>query len=378
MNKREYQQCTRCVMDTTDPQIEFDEKGQCNHCNNFFSVKQKYVFDHTKGEKDFEILLNRIKQDGKGKEYDCVAGISGGIDSSYVAYICKQNGLRVLGVHMDNGWNSEEANLNIKNITRKLDIDYESYVLDWEEFKDLQLSFLKAAVPEAETPTDVAIAGALHKVAAKYGIKYIISGGNMVTEGILPKTWHYNAKDLKYMNAIHDKFGKVKLRNFPTFTYMEEIFHKLVKGTRMLYILGFYVPYNKDEAMALLKEKLDWKYYGGKHYESRYTGFIQSYYLFEKFGIDYRRATLSSQICTGQVTREEALEILKAKPYNQERVDADKQYISKKLGISLPEFEELLRIPGKYYFEYPNSEKFLNFIYTMYRRIYKKEKLASV
>jgi hypothetical protein len=279
---------------------------------------------------------------------------------------------------MDNGWNSEEANLNIKNITRKLDIDYESYVLDWEEFKDLQLSFLKAAVPEAETPTDVAIAGALHKVAAKYGIKYIISGGNMVTEGILPKTWHYNAKDLKYMNAIHDKFGKVKLRNFPTFTYMEEIFHKLVKGTKMLYILGFYVPYNKDEAMALLKEKLDWKYYGGKHYESRYTGFIQSYYLFEKFGIDYRRAMLSSQICTGQVTREEALEILKTKPYNQERVDADKQYISKKLGISLPEFEELLRIPGKYYFEYPNSEKFLNFIYTMYRRIYKKEKLASV
>lgn len=146
----------------------------------------------------------------------------------------------------------------------------------------------------------------------------------------------------------------------------------------MLYILGFYVPYNKDEAMALLKEKLDWKYYGGKHYESRYTGFIQSYYLFEKFGIDYRRAMLSSQICTGQVTREEALEILKTKPYNQERVDADKQYISKKLGISLPEFEELLRIPGKYYFEYPNSEKFLNFIYTMYRRIYKKEKLASV
>lgn len=378
MHKREYQQCTRCIMDTTDPEIVFDENGYCNHCTDFFTVKQKYVFREEKGPEELKLLFDKIKKDGKGREYDCVAGISGGADSSYMAYICQQNGLRVLGVHMDNGWNSEEANLNIKNITRKLNIDYESYVLDWEEFKDLQLSFLKAAVPEAETPTDIAIAGALHKVAAKYGVRYIVSGGNMITEGILPKTWHYNAKDLKYMNAIHNNFGKVKLKNFPTFTFLQEIYYKYIKRIKIVYILGIYVAYNKDKAMDLLKEKLDWKYYGGKHYESRYTSFIQSYYLYEKFGIDYRMVTLSSQICNGQVTREEALEVLKQKPYDQERVNMDKQYISKKLGITLEEFEEILKIPGKYYFEYPNNEKLLDFIYTTYRRIYKKEKLASV
>lgn len=377
MNKRKYQQCTRCVMDTTDPQIVFDEKGQCNHCTTFFSVKQKYLYEPGKSDRQMEEIIAQIKRDGKGKEYDCITGISGGTDSSYTAWVCSQHGLRVLGVHMDNGWNSEEANLNIKNITRKLGIDYESYVLDWEEFKDLQLSFLKAAVPEAETPTDVAIAGALHKVAAKYGVKYIISGGNMTTEGILPKCWHYNSKDLKYLTSIHKRFGKVKLKNFPSFSFLKEMYYKFFRGIKMVYLLS-YVKYVKADAMEMLKEKLDWKYYGGKHYESKYTGFIQSYYLFEKFGIDYRRATFSSQLCNGEITREWALEELKKKPYNEEQVAHEKKYIAKKLGITPEEFEDVLKIPGKYYFEYPNSEKLLDFVYSTYRKLYRKEKLASV
>lgn len=376
MESRKYQQCTRCVMDTTDPLINFDEKGQCNHCTNFFDVKKKYLYQSEKSDTQLAQVIAKMKKDGKGKEYDCVVGISGGIDSSYVAYICRQNGLRVLGVHMDNGWNAEEANLNIKNITRKLGIEYESYVLDWEEFKDLQLSFLRASVPEAETPTDVGIAGALHKIAGKYGIKYIISGGNMVTEGILPKCWHYNAKDLKYLNAVHDKFGKVKLKNFPTFSFVKEMYYKLVKGIKMVYILSD-VNYVKEEAMELLKNKLDWKYYGGKHYESKYTSFIQAYYLYEKFGIDYRQATFSSQICNGEITREFALNELKVLPYTPEKIEDDKKYIAKKLGISTEEFEIILKNPPKYYFDYPNNEKMLDFIYNTYRKIYKKEKLAS-
>jgi N-acetyl sugar amidotransferase len=219
MNKREYQQCIRCVMDTTDPQIVFDEKGQCNHCAEFLGVRKKHIYTGKQGEEELERIVEQMKKDGKGREYDCLLGISGGVDSSYAAYLCREMGLRVLCVHMDNGWNSEEANLNIKNITRKLNFDYESYVLDWEEFKDLQLSFLKAAVPEAETPTDMAIVGTWHKLAVQYNIKYIISGGNMVNEGILPKCWHYNGRDVKYLNAIHDRFGKVKLKNYPTFSW---------------------------------------------------------------------------------------------------------------------------------------------------------------
>jgi N-acetyl sugar amidotransferase len=376
MNTREYQQCTRCVMDTTDPQIKFDDTGQCNHCTEFITVRKKYIYLGEKGEEQLARVIGKMKKDGKGREYDCLLGVSGGVDSSYAAYICRENGLRALCVHMDNGWNSEEANLNIKNITRKLDLDYESYVLDWEEFKDLQLSFLKASVPEAETPTDMGIVGTWHKVAAKYGIKYIISGGNMVNEGILPRCWHYNGRDTTYLNAIHDKFGKVKLKNFPTYSFLQEMYYKLFRGINIVYLLQ-YVPYVKNDAMALLKDKLDWKYYGGKHYESRYTRFIQSYYLYEKFGIDYRRATLSSQICVGEISRDKALEELKERPYDPQKIEEDKKYIAKKLGIPIDEFETILKAPGKFYFEYPNSEKFLDFIYTAYRKIYKKEKTAN-
>ena len=376
MNNRLYQQCTRCVMDTTDPDISFNDLGQCNHCIEFINKRAGYNYQGIESDQELERLIAQIKNAGRGKEYDCIVGLSGGIDSSYAAHICRQKGLRVLAVHMDNGWNSEEAVLNIKNIAQKLHVDYESYVLDWEEFKDLQLAFLKASVPEADTPTDIAILASVHKVAAQYGVKYIISGGNFATEGILPKCWHYNAKDLTYFNHIQKKFGNVSLKKFPTFGFRKEMYYKLVRGIKMIYILN-YVPFVKEEAMDLLKKELDWKYYGGKHYESKYTGFIQSYYLFEKFGIDYRRATLSSQICTGEVSREEALKQLKNKPYNDEKVIEEKQYIAKKLGISIDEFEKIIQLPSKLYRDYPNDEKKLSFIYDTYRKLFKKEKLGS-
>jgi N-acetyl sugar amidotransferase len=363
-------------MDTTDPDITFSEKGECNHCIEFIEKRSLYKYRGETSDREFENWISAMKAAGKGKEFDCVVGLSGGIDSSYVAYISRQHGLRVLAVHMDNGWNSEEAVLNIKNIAQKLHIEYESYVLDWEEFKDLQLAFLKAAVPEADTPTDIAILSSLHKVAAKYGVKHIISGGNFATEGILPKCWHYNAKDLTYFKHIYKKFGTKKLRKFPTFGFALEMYYKLFKGIKMVYLLNN-VPFDKNEAMKLLEKELDWKYYGGKHYESKYTGFIQSYYLFEKFGIDYRRATFSSQICVGAIDRETALEELKSKPYNDEKVATEKKYIAKKLGVSLEEFEAILATPAKLYRDYPNDEKRLSYIYNTYRKLFKKEKLAS-
>lgn len=371
-----YQICTRCVMDTSDIQITFDEKGVCNHCTEFFEKRIFYKYQGKKTDVEFLNTIEKIKKSGRGKDYDCVIGISGGVDSSYAVSIAKKVGLRVLGVHMDNGWNSEEAVLNIKSIAEKLEIDYESYVLDWNEFKDVQLAFLKASVPEAETPTDMAIAGSLHRIAAKYGVKYIISGGNFVTEGILPRTWHYNSKDMKYLNYIQKTFGKIKLKKFPTFGFVREFYYKLFRGINMIYLLN-YVDYSKDEAMESLKNELDWHDYGGKHYESKYTGFIQSYYLNKKFGIDYRRATFASQICIGDISREEALNQLKSAPFQEQKVEEEKKYIAKKLGITLEEFERIIDLPAKWYFNYPNNEKMLRFIYNLYRKLYNKEKLAS-
>lgn len=367
MSNRIYQQCTRCVMDTTDPDITFDGIGHCNHCIKFLEDTAHCSYRGEVSKKELDAAIIKIKRAGRGREYDCIMGISGGIDSCYAAYVAKNLGLRVLAVHMDNGWNSDTAVKNIISVAKKLGIDYQSYVLDWEEFKDLQLAFLKASVPEIETPTDIAIPAALHEVAAKHRVKYIISGGNYATEGILPAYWHYNAKDVKFLRAVHKRFGTRKLKSFPTFGYVAESWYKLARGIRMFYLLN-YVPYSKDEAMQLLQEKLGWKYYGGKHYESKITGFLHSYVLPEKFGIDYRKATLSTQICAGSMTRDAAIEELKAPPYDPVRVADEKVYIAKKFGISMAEFEEILARPPKSHRDYPNDQKRLEFFYSTYRK----------
>ncbi len=371
MTKSEYKICKRCVMDTSDVDIVFDAKGYCNHCNNYFERISSRVHKGEESQKKMTQIVKKIKYSGRNKKYDCIIGVSGGIDSSYVAYIAKKNGLRPLLVHMDNGWNSEISVKNIKNLADILEMDYESYVLDWEGFKDLQLAFLKASVPEMETPTDIAISGALHKVAAKYGVKYIISGGNFATEGILPKTWHYNAKDYKYFNYIYKKFGNKKVHKFPFFGLKQELYCKLIKGIQIIYMLN-YVDYKKDEAMRILQDELNWRYYGGKHYESKYTGFVQSYIMPVKFNMDYRRATLATQICAGVVNRDDALSELQKCSYDQETVNIEKEYICKKLDIPIIEFENIMAQPPKIYRDYPNSEKSLEFVYDIYRKLYKK------
>jgi N-acetyl sugar amidotransferase len=357
-------------MSDTDPDISFDAEGRCNHCTDYLDRLANLTYDPVRSEPERAAIVDRIKAAGRGREYDCVMGVSGGVDSCYVAYVAKSLGLRPLAVHMDNGWDSDTAARNIKNVARALDIDYQSVVLDWEEFRDLQLAFLRASVPEVETPTDIAIPAAVHRVAAEHGVKFILSGGNYATEGILPRTWHYDAKDVRFLKAVHRQYGSGKLGSFPTFGFVKESYYKFVKGIRFVYILNL-VPYSKTDAMAKLKE-LGWEDYGGKHRESMITGFVQSYLLPVKFQIDYRRATLSSQICAGEVTRDEALEILKTPPFEPERVREEKVYVAKKFGISQEEMDTIIAAPPKSHRDYPNNERLLQFLYGMYRRFFTK------
>ncbi len=363
-------------MDTSDPVITFDDNGFCNHCSEYLEVRAPHRAAGRDGERQLERLIEEIKSSGKGRDYDCIVGVSGGVDSSYVACLLKRYGLRILAVHMDNGWDSEESVSNIRNLTGELGIDYQSYVLDWEEFRDLQVSFLKASVPEAETPTDIAIPAALHQFAAKHSVKTIVSAGNLATEGILPKSWHYNAKDTTYLKHIHSKFGTTRLKKFPTFDFKQEAFFKLVRGIRVVYPMNLVEP-PPEGLIGFLRGNFGYRPTGEKHHESRYTRFIQSFYLFEKFGIDYRRAKLSSEICNGLTTREIAIERLLSKPYSPAFIHEEKPYIAKKLRLTLEELEGIIRLPPKYFWDYPNDERKLNFVYAVYRRLFGKERLAS-
>ena len=362
-----------CVMDTGDPDIRFDDKGVCNHCRDFIQNRAGYSYQGATSDAALEKLLKEMKAAGRGRKYDCVLGLSGGVDSSYAAYLARKLGLRVLAVHLDNCWNSPIAESNIQAIASRLGIDHECHSVDSDEFRDLQVAFLKASVPEAETPTDIAIPAVLHSVAAQYGVKYIISGGNYATEGIMPVMWHYNARDIRYLKHIHRRFGSERLRSFPLFGFMKEMYFKLVKGIKIIYLLN-YVPYNKLEAIALLQAELGWQDYGGKHKESVYTAFIQGYYLFRKFGIDYRRAMYSTQICLGQMSRGEALKQLEQLPYNEEKVKKDKVLVAEKLGLKPEELDQMIAAPPKWYRDYPNREKFLGIVYDTYRRLYRKKK----
>lgn len=365
---RPYQQCTRCIMDTTDPEISFDEKGQCNHCTEYFRLAPLYIYDGEKGDQAREALIAKIKEAGKNSDYDCMVGVSGGVDSTYVAYMAKKFGLRILAFHFDNGWNSELAVKNVENIVKKLDIDYQTWVVDWEEFRDLQISFLKASVANAEIPSDHAFLAATYHLCAKYNIKYFLSGSNFATEGILPKSWGYNAKDVKHLKGIHKLFGKIKFKTYPLLGFNREFYYTYVKKIKMVRLLN-YIPYVKEDAMKVIQDELGWVYYGGKHYESVFTRFFQAYYLPHKFGYDKRLAHLSTLICSGQITREEALEEMKKDTYPAELLAEDKEYVIKKLGMNAEEFEAILNAPPKSYKEYPNDEKRLKFIYKVYNKL---------
>lgn len=352
----DYQICTNCVMDNTnDPDITFI-KGICNHCI-LFKKKIEEVKSNT--NINLEKIISTIKESGKGKEYDCVIGISGGVDSSFVAYVLKKHGLNPLAVHLDNGWNSELAVTNIQKILNALEIDLYTYVIKWDEFKDLQKSFFYSSVANIEVPTDHAINAVLFDVADKRGIKYIISGGNIATEGIMSKSWGAcDNRDWKNINAIHKIFGKIKLKSYPHFNLLKMAYYIFIKRIRFITILD-YINYVKSEAVKILEKELDWKSYGGKHFESIFTRFFQAYILPHKYNFDKRRAHFSTLINSQEMTREQALLELEASPYaNPEQLVQDKEFVLKKLGFSDTEFQDVMQRPIKRYQDYPSNAWF--------------------
>ena len=351
--------CTRCVMDTSDPEISFDNSGLCNHCQRYDLMVKDIVSKADKGERKDQLAaaVDAIKERGRGKDYDCIMGLSGGVDSSYVAYMAKKMGLRPLAVHFDSGWNSELAVNNIENIVKKLNIDLHTHVVDWEEMRDLQLAFFKASVANCDIPTDHAFPAILYREAAKHGIKYILSGSNYATEFILPSSWGYQSGDLRHLKDIHKKFGSRRLKNYPTIGFFSQyVWYPYIRGIKTFKLLNF-IPYNKFEAKKIIINELGWRDYGGKHYESVFTRFFQGYYLPTKFGYDKRRAHLSSLINSGQLSRDEALAELDNPTYDLQLQSEDKAFVAKKLGVSVTELDEIFKRPNKEYSEYASYAK---------------------
>ncbi|TRX34811.1 N-acetyl sugar amidotransferase [Flavobacterium sp. ZT3R18] len=350
-----YKICNRCIMDTTDSDIVFDEQGICNHCKRAETlIKERTFEDLEERERKLLALVEKIKTDGKGKKYDCVIGVSGGVDSTYVAYEVLRLGLKPLAIHLDNGWNSELAVSNIEKTLNNLGIDLFTYVIDWEEFKDLQLAFLKASTPDGEVPTDHAIISILYKMASKYNVKYILNGVNFATESILPLKWGYGYYDYKYISAVQKKFGEKKIKTYPHFGLVKLFYYMKIKKIKFVPFLD-YVDYKKADAMEIIQSKLGWVYYGGKHYESIYTRFFQAYILPNKFNIDKRKGHLSSLIVSNQITRSEALEELNKAICEESMLKNDYEYTLKKFGLTKENFDAIMKSKTKTFEDYPNQ-----------------------
>lgn len=350
--KRKYQQCSISVMDTiADPDIFFDEKCISNYYYDFKESYKKHVYTGNHAEHKLSQMVNTIKDVGKKKEYDCIVGLSGGVDSTYVALLAKQQGLRPLAVHFDNGWNSEIAIKNIESIVAKLGFDLYTYVINWEEFRDLQISYLKASVVDIEAITDHAIFATLYRIAGQKDIKYILSGANVQTENTLPKSWIHSKSDHVNIKSIHKAYGKVKLKTFPFMDAKVKRYYQQVKGITSVSLLN-YVSYNKQSVKNIIQNELCWRDYGGKHYESIWTRFYQGYILPEKFNIDKRKAHLSDLIFSQQITKEQALEELAKPLYDAEQFNMDYEFVLKKLSLSKADFEQIMRTPPRSHFEF--------------------------
>jgi len=357
-SSRPFQICTNCVMDTTDSKISFDEKGVCDHCNTFYKDVLPHWHTDERGEKALWKIIDKIKKEGKGKEFDCIMGMSGGIDSSYLTYVVKEKyGLRPLVFHVDAGWNSQIAVNNIERLVDKLDLDLYTHVVDWEEMKDLQLAYFKSGVPHIDVPQDHSFFATMYEFASKYKIKYILTGGNYSTECVRnPIEWMYYQSDSIQLKDIHSKFGQRPLKNYKvTDILWHKVYLPYIKGIKVIRPLD-YVPYFKEEAMKLLIEKFGWQEYPQKHFESRFTKFYESYWLPKKFGFDTRKVQYSSLILTGQMKREDALEKLKKPAYSEETIVQDFEYISIKLGITVGELQGYLDAPNKTYKDYKSQE----------------------
>lgn len=356
MEKREYQRCTQCVMDTTDSKISFDEHGVCDHCRNFEKRIKPYWKPKENDFEGLEKLAKEIRKAGKGREYDCILGLSGGADSSYLAYIAKEvMHLRPLAFVVDTGWNLNVAVENIEKIVKGLDLDMYTEVVNWKEMADFQLSMFKASISSQDFPQDHAIFAGLYNYATKHHIKYVLTGSNSATEFIRPPLEWIYMNDLRMALDIHKKFGKVELKTFPLCNIWKyRIWYRYFLGMRRRFPLD-YVVYDKAEAEELLHEKFGWTKYANKHYENVFTRFFEGYYLPHKFGYDTRKNVLSNEILVGTMTRDEALKILERPPYDPEQAELDKAYVAKKLGITTVEFDEIINQPNKTPADYKNS-----------------------
>ena len=352
-----YKTCSRCVMDTTDPDIVFDENGVCNHCHTYDETRLNFDMNETQRSNIISNLVSNIKNTGTVKA-NCAIGMSGGIDSSYVAYMAVKLGLRPIAYHLDNEWDSDIAINNIKRVTSALNIPVENVKVDWEEFKDLQLSFLKSSTPDVEVPTDHVVIAYPYIFAKKHNLSYFLTGYNYRTESHLPKSWAtVGQMDWDYIRAVHKIFGRLPLKSYPHITPIKYAMMVLNSPIKKVDILN-YMDYNKLEAQKLLEKEFGYEYYGKKHWESIYTRFLQTYILPRKFGVDKRKSHLSSLICSGLMTREDALAELQKPPMEKEALEKDKQYILQKLQITDNYFELLMNQPPKSYWDYPHSRLF--------------------
>jgi N-acetyl sugar amidotransferase len=369
-----FQICSRCVLDTTSSDVTFDSNGICNYCHqNDLIAASTYLRPREDRYKDFAKIISEIKVAGEGKKYDCILGLSGGMDSSYMALVAHEQGLRPLVIHFDNGWNAELAVKNIESIVSKLSFDLHTYVINWEEFKDLQLSYLKASVIDIEVPTDQLIFATLYKLAKEYKIKYILSGNNVVTELSLPADWCFRGKlDYTNLKHIHDKYGKIKLKDFPRLSLYDRFYYDEVLKIKQVHFFN-YIDFDVKTVRERLEKELGWVNYKGKHYESVWTRFYQGYILPTKFNVDKRKAHLSSMICSGQITREEALKELEQPPYSERDQKEDKIYVLKKFGLSEDEFNAIMSTPVVKHetFGLETDQGFKMSTFLLYKRLYK-------
>ncbi len=372
MKNKEYQICTNCVMDTTDPEITFNKDGICNHCIEFYDVTSKRWFPNAEGEKKLDTIYKKIKKENLNKDYDCILGLSGGVDSSYLALKLYEAGIRPLVVHVDAGWNSELAVANIENLVNYCGWDLHTIVIDWEEMKNLQLAYLRSGIANQDVPQDHAYFSSLYHFATKHGVNYVISGGNIATESIFPKTWEGNAMDSKNLLAIYKKFGVVKLKKYKTVSFFDYYFYfPFIKKMRVIRPLNF-MPYIKSEALEELKNKVGYKEYARKHGESVFTKFFQNYYQPKKFGYDKRKPHLSSLIVTKQITRENALKELQRPLYDEKELKEDIEYICKKLGITEREFKDILSAKIHTFEDFLNNDNKYNLMKKIQNILIKK------